>query len=210
MTSIGAGELPRVFRRIRQLVDSRRERLTELDSLIGDGDLGVTMGKAFAAADGEMATMSETDVGKCLQKVGMAIAKAAPSTMGTLIATGFLRGGKSLVGKQALAAADLGVFFEAFVQGIMERGKAKRGDKTILDALGPAAEALLRDRELPLVPALEHALAAAREGLEATRAMPPVHGKSFYHQEAAKGVEDPGALTGLLIVEGFLEGLSEA
>ncbi len=139
----------------------------------------------------------------------MAIARAAPSTMGTLIATGFMRGAKCLVGHQEADTVALGKFFEAFVQGIMERGKAKLGEKTILDALNPAAEALLNNRELPVSKALQNARTAAKEGLEATRSMQPAHGKAFYHQEAAKGIEDPGALTGFLIVEGFVEGLSE-
>jgi dihydroxyacetone kinase-like protein len=209
VTVIGIRELPGVFRRICELVDAQKDRLTELDSLIGDGDLGITMSKAFHAAAEEAAAASDTDIGRALQKVGMAIARAAPSTMGTLIATGFMRGAKCLVGRQEADTVALGKFFEAFVQGIMERGKAKLGEKTILDALNPAAEALLNNRELPVSKALQNARTAAKEGLEATRFMQPAHGKAFYHQEAAKGIEDPGALTGFLIVEGFVEGLSE-
>ncbi len=210
MTTFAARELPAVFRRMRELVDADKDRLTELDSLMGDGDLGLTMAKAFHAADVEMAASTETDVGKCFLKVGMAVAKAAPSTMGTLVATGFMKGGKAVAGRQDIDVAALAAFFEAFVQGIMERGKAKLGEKTILDALSPAAEALRRTVKLALADALLAAETAAKDGMEATRGMEPAHGKSFYHKDASRGVEDPGARTGFLIVRGFHEGLAKA
>ncbi|MGO9310011.1 MAG: dihydroxyacetone kinase family protein [Spirochaetia bacterium] len=209
MNSFGTRELPRVFRRIRELVDADKEHLTELDSLMGDGDLGLTMEKAFHAAEGEMSGASEPDVGRCLLKVGAAIAKAAPSTMGTLVATGFMKGGKSLSGRQEVDVAALAGFFEAFVQGIMDRGKAKLGEKTILDSLEPAARALRTSGTAGVPQALQKAATAAKEGMEATRAMEPAHGKGFYHKEAGRGVEDPGARTGFLIVQGFFEGLGQ-
>ncbi len=209
MTSFGTHELLWVFRRIRELVDADKERLTELDSLMGDGDLGLTMAKAFHAAEGEIAGANGPDVGNCLQKVGTAIAKAAPSTMGTLVATGFMKGGKYLSGRRGVEVAALAGFFEAFVHGMMDRGKANLGEKTILDALEPAAAALRASESSSVTHALQNAATAAKEGMEATRSMEPAHGKAFYHKEACKGVEDPGARMGFLIVQGFLEGLRE-
>ncbi len=73
-------------------------------------------------------------------KAGMLMAKAAPSTMGTLMGTGFMRGGKAVSGTDEISTTDLAEFFQAFVTGIMERGKAKPGEKTIIDSLKPAAD----------------------------------------------------------------------
>jgi dihydroxyacetone kinase-like protein len=136
-------------------------------------------------------------------KAGMTMAKSAPSTMGTLVATGFMRGGKVLSGKQELDAADLAEFFRAFVQGLMERGTAKPGDKTIIDSLHPAAEALAAEKDGGLKKALAAALAAAEEGLESTKEMIAQHGRVAYYKEQSLGKVDPGATVGVYIVQGF-------
>ena len=77
-------------------------------------------------------------------KIGMTIARAAPSTMGTLVATGFMSGGKAVMGTAALGGTEMAAFFEAFTAGIMQRGKSKPGEKTIVDVLLPASQALER------------------------------------------------------------------
>ena len=74
-------------------------------------------------------------------KIGMTIARTAPSTMGTLVATGFMSGGKAVGGASALGRKEMAAFFDAFVAGIMQRGKSKPGEKTIVDVLHPAAQA---------------------------------------------------------------------
>jgi phosphoenolpyruvate---glycerone phosphotransferase subunit DhaL len=127
--------------RLKAVMEARREELIALDGQVGDSDLGLTMSKGFAAA-ADAVVGSQDPVGKLFAKAGMAIAKAAPSTMGTLMATGFMRGGKALEGAAQLGTAEALQFWEAFANGIAERGKAKPGDKTVLDALLPAVEAL--------------------------------------------------------------------
>ena len=84
------------FKILKALFDENKELLVELDGRMGDGDLGLTMAKAFTAGYDEMSGTDETDLGKILMKAGMAMAKHAPSTMGTLFATGFMRGGKAI------------------------------------------------------------------------------------------------------------------
>ncbi|MEW5814166.1 MAG: dihydroxyacetone kinase subunit DhaL [Spirochaetota bacterium] len=191
---------------IRKIMEDNKEFLIQLDSTMGDGDLGLTMTKAFIAADEELKKSEESDIGKLLMKAGTTIAKAAPSTMGTLVATGFMRGGKALSGKENLTTSDLADFFQAFVNGVMERGKAKPGEKTIIDALKPAADALSAAILKTPREALSDALAAAEKGLEATKNMIARHGRIAYYQEQAKGKQDPGATAGVFIVKGFYEG----
>ena len=109
---------------------------------MGDGDLGITLSKIGGAlleyAD---ATPVDGDLGKWLGKAGMAANKAGSSSFGTLLATAFMRGGKIVAGKAELTAADLAAMFTAADLGVQERGKAQLGDKTVVDALHPAAEA---------------------------------------------------------------------
>jgi dihydroxyacetone kinase-like protein len=188
---------------IRRLMTENRDFLAELDGRVGDGDLGVTMTKAFQAADEEAKKILDPEPGRFFMKIGLAIAKAAPSTMGTLIATGFMRGGKAVGDKSKLAAEDLAVFFEQFVTGIQERGKARLGDKTILDVLKPAADALAANRTRNVKEALASAEQAAAEGLEKTKSMMSQHGKAAVFREKTIGIQDPGGTAGLLIVKAF-------
>ena len=185
-------------------MSENKELLIDLDSRMGDGDLGLTMSRGFTAAAEMTPAEGETDIGRFLAKVGMEMSRVAPSTMGTLMATGFMRGGKALKGQDTLSVETLRLFFKAFVEGMMERGKSKRGEKTIIDVLGPAADAL--EQEHADVPsAMQAALAAAREGLEATKQMVACHGRAAYYQEKSLGHQDSGATAGLLLMEGFAE-----
>ena len=137
-------------------------------------------------------------------KAGMLMAKAAPSTMGTLMGTGFMRGGKAVSGKAEVSTADLAEFFQAFVTGIMERGKAKPGEKTIIDSLKPAADTLLEFKGEEVEKALQAALRSSENGLESTKNMVAQHGRIAYYKEQSKGQVDPGATAGVILMKGFL------
>jgi len=189
---------------IRKLMEENREFLVELDSMMGDGDLGLTMTKAFNTAEDKMKDTEESDIGRFFVRTGMEIAKAAPSTMGTLVATGFMRGGMALKGKLELSPADMALFFRAFADGLMDRGKSKPGEKTVVDVIDPAATAMegSADDWNTLVDA---GIAAARSGLENTKAMMAQHGRVAYYQEKSIGQQDPGGTAGVLIVEGMLK-----
>jgi dihydroxyacetone kinase-like protein len=203
MDRLSRDDVLQIMHGLRSLMEEKKDYLVELDAVMGDGDLGLTMSKAFSSAHEEIQGGGEEDIGKMLMKAGMTMAKSAPSTMGTLVATGFMRGGKVLSGKQELDAADLAEFFRAFVQGLIERGKAKPGDKTIIDSLHPAAEALAAEKDGGLKKALAAALAAAEEGLESTKEMIAQHGRVAYYKEQSLGKVDPGATVGVYIVQGF-------
>ncbi len=199
-----------VMRELKQSMERNQQLLTGLDGAMGDGDLGITMTRAFTVADEEAQRSEEILPGKLLARLGMGIAKAAPSTMGTLMATGFMRGGKALGEAPLLAPADLACFFEAFVKGIMERGKSVPGNKTIIDTLYPAAQALLASsassETMPI--AMGRALVAARQGLEASTQMKAEYGRAAYYQDASIGRVDGGATVGLLLIEGFYKVIS--
>ena len=122
MQILTAADLKSIFLHIKTIIDHQKETLTELDSIMGDGDLGITMSRAFTAAYEYAAGSEENLPGKLLIKLGMIIAKTSPSTMGTLLATGLMKGGKAIEQSAEIGIEELAVFFETFVQSIMERG----------------------------------------------------------------------------------------
>jgi dihydroxyacetone kinase-like protein len=142
-------------------------------------------------------------IGKTLQLAGMAVAKAAPSTMGTLVATGLMRGGKALEGAQVWGTTEMSSFWAAFFKGVADRGKAQLGDKTLLDVLSPIALSLeaASSSGTDLGTALAQAAQAARDGLEATKGMVAQHGKAACFQEKTVGLQDAGATVGVLVIE---------
>ncbi len=204
MSFLGQDDIIKIFQNLKRLFNDNRDYLVELDAKMGDGDLGLTMSKAFTAVYDELRDTAETDIGKLFMKAGMLMAKAAPSTMGTLMGTGFMRGGKAISGKDEISTADLAEFFQAFVTGIMERGKAKPGEKTIIDSLKPAADTLLELKQEDVVKALQEALRSSENGLESTKNMVAQHGRIAYYKEQSKGRVDPGATAGVILIKGFM------
>lgn len=203
MDSIEREDLPALFEALRDVFTAQRSALIALDGKVGDSDLGITMNKAFIAAFESVRNNLTDPIGKTLQLAGMAVAKAAPSTMGTLIATGLMRGGKAIEGAQALGIAEMHAFWAAFLKGVADRGKAQLGDKTVLDVLSPIVLSLeSSNNNGSLLPfALQQAVQAARDGLEATKAMVAQHGKAACFQEKTVGLQDAGATVGVLMIE---------
>jgi len=207
----GNADLKALFGALKATMDANRDELIRLDSLMGDGDLGLTMVAAFNAAWQEVEKTDESDPGKLFIKAGMAMAKAAPSTMGTLMGTGFMRGGKAVKDRPDLGLEEFALFWQGFVEGIMERGKAKPGDKTIIDSLNPAALSLKKSLEQGLDPAeaFRQAAAAAVNGLAETKTMVAQFGRAAYYQEKSRELQDPGATVGVLLITTFSDFISK-
>lgn len=202
---INAERARMILAALKRIMSENQDYLMQLDSEIGDGDLGLTMNRAFGSAADQLADTDEVDVGTIFAKAGMAMAKAAPSTMGTLVATGFMKAGKALKGKTEIGEKDVATFFRAFSDGVMERGKTKPGNKTIVDVMDPVAsvvEGAVAEGE-GFEKIGERAIAAAQAGEEAAREMTSQHGKAAIYREKTKGKSDPGANVGVLIVCGF-------
>lgn len=203
MDAIRADDLIGLFQSWRDMFAAEREALIALDGKVGDSDLGITMSKSFAAAyDTVAAEGAAAGLTKLLRSAGAIMAKTAPSTMGTLTATGFLRGAKALEGKDAIGTAEMAAFWRVYATGIAERGKAKLGDKTILDVLDPVAGVLEAQAAAgaALAPALKAAADEAKAALEHTKSMKAQHGKAAVFQEQTVGLQDAGATVGVLLV----------
>jgi dihydroxyacetone kinase-like protein len=194
-----------IISRIKDIMDESRDHLIELDSAMGDGDLGLTMTKAFTAAKEEAERSTATNPVELLKTTGMVIAKTAPSTMGTLIATGFMRGAKAIQGADIIGLPELALFFQSFVQGIMDRGKAAPGDKTIIDVLYPVALYLSQSAEnkKSLGEAIAYAFIIAQQAVRDTMLLKAQHGRAAYYQDASIGKQDAGSTVGMLIIKGF-------
>lgn len=169
--------------------------LTSLDQQMGDGDLGITLSKiGLALQEFAAATPVEDDIGKWLGKAGMAANKAGSSSFGTLLATALMRGGRAVTGKVTLTGADLAAMFAAADAGVQERGKAQPGDKTVIDALHPAAQAFAAaiDAGQSLREAGETALAAAEAGRDSVTPQRSRIGRASWVGERTEGKVDPG------------------
>ena len=207
MEQLNIQDIKHIIHDIKIIMDENRNFLIELDSVMGDGDLGITMTNGFSAANEEASKSEEKIPGKLLMKIGMAIAKAAPSTMGTLVATGFMRGGKAIGEIELIGLNELQIFFDAFTNGIMERGKSKPGNKTIIDTLYPATIALsnAQKNNQSLADGITAAFGAAQKGVEDSKQMKAEYGRAGYYQNESIGKQDGGATVGMLILKGFHE-----
>ncbi|MCB8836242.1 dihydroxyacetone kinase subunit L [Aurantimonas sp. VKM B-3413] len=205
-------DLRPLFERLARAFEEKRDELIALDGKVGDSDLGITMAKGFSAARDAVVALGEAGPSAQAKQAGAAIAKAAPSTMGTLMATGFLRGSKAIEMAQDVGTAELAAFFAAFRDGIAQRGRAKLGDKTVLDVLHPIAETLEAEAAEGTAPepALARAVEAARDGLEKTKDLVAQHGKAAAFQEKSRGLPDAGGTAAVILAEAFHAVFAEA
>jgi dihydroxyacetone kinase phosphoprotein-dependent L subunit len=183
------------LRKLAADVTANAERLRELDAAIGDGDLGITVTLGFGAVVEGLEALADQDIATILLRSGMAFNRKAASTFGVLFATMMMRAAKEAKGLETLGIADLARMVQSAANGVIERGKAQLGDKTLLDALVPAAQSLQTAAEAgtPLAAALRAAASVAAKGAEATIEMKSKSGRSSWFAERTVGAQDPGA-----------------
>ena len=196
-------ELIAMLGRISKIMEINRDYLIELDSVVGDSDLGLTMSDGFRSAYDSVSDGMEPDLGKLLYKAGKTMGNQVPSTMGTLMAAGLMRAGKVLKGKTELTDQDVVSLFQAYQDGVADLGKAKPGEKTFLDGFLPGIDALAAglNAGISLEMAFQEAADAARAGFENTTTMVAVHGRAATRGEASRALKDPGAAVGALIMK---------
>jgi dihydroxyacetone kinase-like protein len=185
--------------------------LRDLDAVMGDGDLGVTIGMGSDAMIAYLASPDETDIGKMLAKCGMNVNKVNPSTFGTLQASAFMGAGKAVLNKAEITAADLILMGNGAIDGIKKRGKAEVGDKTMLDSLVPAVEAFQRTfhEKKDITEALKAAVSAAEAGMLATDNMKAKFGRGSWRPDGTVGKRDGGATAFYFMIESFARHLLE-
>jgi phosphoenolpyruvate---glycerone phosphotransferase subunit DhaL len=194
-TDLGIAEVEDAVRMMALLAIENETYFCDLDAELGDADFGTSLASGFKAILAKFDEIDRSDIGSFLIAVGMIISAKAGGTSGPIWGTGFLRAGRCSKGKMTLTLTDLADMGESSIQGIMERGGAEGGDKTLLDALIPAV-GLLRDfsscKQAGLQEALIAAADAAEAAIEGTRQLAAKRGRQSYATERSIGTLDPG------------------
>jgi len=198
----GTAALDRWVRSFALLVAENKELLTDLDAAIGDGDHGTNMDRGMRAVVDALDDTTPGAASALLNKVGITLVSTVGGASGPLFGTFFLRAGASLGDTSDISLAQLTSAFRAGLEGIVARGKAEAGDKTMYDALAPAVNALdsAVSEGMDKAAALKLALVAAESGRDATTPMLARKGRASYLGERSVGHQDPGATTVALLV----------
>ena len=198
-----------LLKNISEIMSTNKEKLIAMDSVVGDGDLGLTMSDGFSAAYEAVKDGSITDAGRLLFSAGKAMASKVPSTMGSLMAAGLKEAGKALKGKDSLDLPDIIQIFISYEEGVANLGGAKIGEKTFLDGIHPANEAMKTSLQKgdSLQTISEKAAAAALAGFESTTSLLAVHGRAATRGELSRKLEDPGAYVAYLIMLAFKDSI---
>ena len=185
------------------VIAEQKDYLTQLDSAIGDADHGVNMHRGMQAALGKLPGVADKDIGTILKTVGMTLVSTVGGAAGPLYGTLFMQLGAATAGKLELTLADWAAALEAGINGVVMRGKANLGDKTMVDALTPALTTLkaaaangagLRD-------ALRQSEQAADQGKLDTIPLVARKGRASYLGERSAGHQDPGATSSHLLLK---------
>jgi len=188
---------------VAESVKDQRDYLTQLDAAIGDGDHGVNMDRGFDAVGKALAAQGDSlTPGKLLTVAGKTLVSTVGGASGPLWGTAFRRAGRALGDREELDGNDLVVALQAALDGVVELGAAQPGDKTMVDALGPAIEALTAALGAgdPLDRALAAASEAAEDGARATVPLQARKGRASYLGERSIGHQDPGATSAALVM----------
>ncbi len=194
------------------VLTENKEYLTQLDSAIGDADHGTNMKRGFDKVMEKLPGVADKDIGNILKTTGMTLISSVGGASGPLYGTFFMRAGMSAAAKEELSGEDLAALLQAGVDGLIQRGRAQLGDKTMIDAWMPALDAMRKSlgEGNDTITALEAAVQAAEQGMEDTIPLQAKKGRASYLGERSIGHQDPGATSSYLMLKTLLETLKEA
>lgn len=206
MNLIAVKDIPALIRHMTEQMNSKRAGLSELDAQAGDGDLGVTIALIFRTLSQYTKDLrAEETFSTVFSDMSEAVEENAPSTFGTFVATMLCSMSDSIGNTSAMDGAMFANMLKAAAEGVMRRGGAKLGDKTLLDALIPAGEAAGEAAEQggSFAATVKCAAEASRRGAEHTEHLKATTGRAGYMGERTIGSRDPGAEAIALILESF-------
>jgi phosphoenolpyruvate---glycerone phosphotransferase subunit DhaL len=209
MSNISADKFISWIERYAGHIADHKDYLTELDSAIGDGDHGANMHRGFQAVLAKKADLRDKDVGALFKTVAMTLIQNVGGASGALYGTFFLQVSSAAGAKNELSPSEFGTLLEKGLAGIVLRGKAAVGDKTMVDALQPGIKAYKCSIGAgeDLKEALENAMRAAEEGLRSTIPIVARKGRASYLGERSAGHPDPGATSTVLLFRAAAETL---
>ena len=188
---------------LQRVMAENKAYLTELDAAIGDADHGINMNRGFQAVASELKDNPPQDIGAALKAVAMTLIRTVGGAAGPLYGTFFLRASSTCAGKTELPPTGVVEMFSAGVLGVQQRGKAVLNDKTMLDALYPALEAMKAALAsgADLAELLQQGTRAAQDGMNNTIPLQARKGRASYLGERSIGHQDPGATSAYLLVK---------
>ncbi len=206
-----AGDVKYIIDRIDAVMEENREYLTELDSAIGDADHGINMSKGFRAVSRKIKDIAVEDIGVILKTVGITLVSTVGGASGPLYGTAFIRAGAEVSGKSEIDINDFAAMLTGAEAGIKMRGRADLGDKTMIDAIEPALDAIKGgiDKGLSCDEILRLAAKSAQDGVEGTKNIQARKGRASYLGERSIGHQDPGATSSYLIFKTIYESVIE-
>ncbi len=192
------------------IIAENKEYLTKLDAALGDADHGINMDRGFRKAGEVVSRDREKDIGSILKDTGMALISSVGGASGPLYGTFFVRAGSAVYQKNTLSGRDIVELYQAGLKGVIDRGKAQLGDKTMVDALAPGVSALQNavEQGKDIVEALRIAVHEAERGMRSTVPMIAKKGRASYLGERSIGHQDPGATSSYFIIKTFLDVIS--
>jgi phosphoenolpyruvate---glycerone phosphotransferase subunit DhaL len=210
MTKITADQIIAWIELYSNRIAEEKEFLTKLDADIGDADHGNNMHRGFQAVLAKKAELQRKDIGALLKIVAMTLISTVGGAAGALYGTFFLQASSVTLGKTELTPEDFLLVLEKGLAGIVLRGKAAIGDKTMVDALHPAVKACRRaiHASEPLDQALAEAVAAAEAGLQSTIPLMARRGRASYLGERSINHQDPGATSTFFLLQSAAETLT--
>ena len=199
-----------VVRAVIDEIEKNKAWLSEIDGAVGDGDHGINMAKGFSMVKQKLDQSGNT-LGELLRLAGMTLLANIGGAMGPIYGTLFMKMGKAVEGKAALAKEDLAGMLASALEGVKQRGGAKVGDKTLVDTLEPAAkgceEALKAGAGFG--DAIDRMIESARAGMESTKDLVAKLGRSSRLGERSRGTIDAGAASCYLILKALGESLKK-
>ncbi|MBE6052401.1 MAG: dihydroxyacetone kinase subunit L [Clostridium sartagoforme] len=200
-----------IFEKIENNISYNKQFLTDLDAAIGDGDHGINLSKGFKVAREKIEASEFRDWGEIFKTVGMAIVSSVGGASGPLYGTAFMKASMLGKGKMEITILDYKDILVASIDGIKMRGKAEKGDKTILDALIPAYDEVCYgiDNNLSLIDTLRNSAEAAKNGVKYTKLIAARKGRASYLGDRSIGHQDPGATSTSIILETILDIVTE-
>ena len=204
-------DLNSILRKILRVLEEKQVELNRMDANIGDGDHGRTIVNAFRNVLKQTQDFKYENAAEGLIKIGRILAFSTGAAAGPLFGSAFMEAGKKVKGKEKLILENWADALKGAAEGVIKRGKANIGDKTMLDTLHPAAEALVNSVQEgdSLEQGLTKALEMAKKGMESTKDLISKRGRSSRLGERTKGHIDPGAASSYYILEVIIKNCLE-
>ncbi|MBQ7536110.1 MAG: dihydroxyacetone kinase subunit L [Stomatobaculum sp.] len=192
-----------ILKNIIAAIEENAQFLTDLDAAIGDNDHGINMARGFKKVEADLPGLEGKDIGAILKKVGMDLVSTVGGSSGPLYGTAFMKAGAKAAGKNEIGMEDFLVMMDEGIGGVQLRGKAVKGEKTMLDAMIPAQEAMKAAAAAGADTAavLQAGVKAAEEGVEYTKTIIATKGRASYLGERSIGHQDPGATSFTVILQ---------